>query len=152
VTADRWRWWQGIAAATAVALFVPRHAEPQFTSAKAGSRHILEGRWQSCPEGDGQFSERVYDHVVNGVGRFEVHLGPGREFAIFQGVQANHQDHQSDQNLLRPHEVLASGNRASQAWSVPALGVAFSVSMAGEPQPGCESWFIVLTPLDKTSQ
>jgi len=31
--------------------------------------------------------ERVYDHLVNGVGQFEVHMGPRREFAIFEGPQ-----------------------------------------------------------------
>ena len=62
----------------------------QFTSYPRGSHAILEGNWQSCREADGRYSERVYDHVVNGVPRFEVHMGPRREFAIFEGVQDEH--------------------------------------------------------------
>ena len=52
-------------------------------------RNILEGNWQSCRERDGQYTERVYDHVVNGVGQFEVHMGPRREFAIFTGSRTS---------------------------------------------------------------
>ena len=69
-------------------------AAPQFTSFSRDSRNILEGNWQSCRQADGRYSERVYDHLVNGVGRFEVHMGPQNEFAIFAGVQAEHRDHQ----------------------------------------------------------
>src|SRR5262249_50736749 len=43
----------------------------QFTPFHSDTTKILEGNWQSCRENDGQYSERVYDHVVNGVGKFE---------------------------------------------------------------------------------
>ena len=56
----------------------------QFTPYSSDPRNILEGNWQSCRERDGQYTERVYDHLVNGVGQFEVHMGPRREFAIFK--------------------------------------------------------------------
>ena len=62
-----------------------RPAEAQFTPFSHDTRNILEGNWQSCRERDGQYSERVYDHAVSGVSKFEVHLGPRREFAIFTG-------------------------------------------------------------------
>src|SRR3954465_5374414 len=52
-------------------------AAPQFTSYRRDPAIVLEGHWQSCPEADGTYAERVYDHVVNGVGQFEVHMGPG---------------------------------------------------------------------------
>ena len=62
--------------------------ESRFSSTSSRLQNILEGNWQSCQEmATGRYGERVYDHVVNGVGQFEVHLGPGREFAIFPGVQ-----------------------------------------------------------------
>jgi hypothetical protein len=51
-------------------------ASPQFTPFAHDAATILKGNWQSCREADGRFTERVYDHVVNGAGRFEVHMGP----------------------------------------------------------------------------
>ena len=58
--------------------------ESRFHSTSSKLQNILEGNWQSCQEpATGRYGERVYDHVVNGVGQFEVHLGPRREFAIF---------------------------------------------------------------------
>src|SRR5215213_1253157 len=59
-------------------------AAAQFTPYSHDPANILEGNWQSCRERDGQYTERVYDHLVNGVGQFEVHMGPRREFAIFK--------------------------------------------------------------------
>jgi hypothetical protein len=137
-----------IAAALALA---PRTAVAQFTSFEHDPRYILEGSWQSCFEPDGRYSERVYDHVVDGVGQYEVHLGPRREFAIFKGVQAEHRDHNSPENLLKPHEVLKIGQRASHRWEIPELNLLFTVTLAGGSRTDCESWFITLEPLDKTS-
>ena len=58
-------------ASSAVACFlfaaVPLHA--QFTSYSKNPKNILEGNWQSCRQADGSYTERVYDHVVNGVPR-----------------------------------------------------------------------------------
>jgi hypothetical protein len=139
----------GVLALTA--LLVARPAAPQFTSFTHGTRSILEGNWQSCREADGRYSERVYDHVVNGVGRFEVHLGPRREFAIFKGVQEEHRDHNSPDNLLTPHVVQLEAGRAKHRWEIPSLNLAFTVTLAGGSRMECESWFIVLERLEKTS-
>ena len=139
----------GLLAATL--LLVARSAAPQFTPFSHDPRNILEGNWQSCREADGRYSERVYDHVVNGVGRFEVHMGPGREFAIFSGVQDEHRGHESRDNLLKPFRVAMEGAFASQKWEVPSLNLAFTVTLAGGSRTECESWFITLAPLDKTS-
>lgn len=130
----------------------PRAAAPQFNSASSNSHNILEGNWQSCQEtGNGRYSERVYDHVVNGVGQYEVHLGPRREFAIFAGVQDAHREHDSADNLLKPYRVLLEGTRASKRWEIPSLNLAFTVTLGGGSRTDCESWFIVLEPLKKTS-
>ena len=99
--------------ASAVAL-AAGPASRQFTSFSHDSRNILEGSWQSCQESDGRYTERVYDHVVNGVAQFEVHMGPRNEFAIFQGVQDQHRDHASPANLLTPHTVAMESGRAQQ--------------------------------------
>ena len=132
-------------------LLVSRPAASQFTSFTHSSRSILEGNWQSCREADGRYSERVYDHVVNGEGRFEVHLGPKRDFAIFKGVQEAHRDHDSPENLLKPHIVPLEAGRAKRRWELPSLNLAFTVTLAGGSRMDCESWFIVLEPLEKTS-
>ncbi len=143
--------WSLTAVVALTILAVARHASPQFTPFTHNSRSILEGNWQSCREADGRYTERVYDHVVNGVGRFEVHLGPKREFAIFKGVQDEHRDHNSPENLLRPYNVPLESGRAKRHWEVPSLNLSFTVTLAGGSRMDCESWFIVLEPLEKTS-
>jgi hypothetical protein len=126
-------------------------AASQFTSFSTSPRSILEGNWQSCLGADGRYSERVYDHVVNGVGMFEVHLGPRREFAIFKGVQDAHRDHASPENLLKPYRVPMVAGRAKQRWEIPSLNLVFTVTLAGGSRTDCESWYILLEPLEKTS-
>ncbi|MGE5245237.1 MAG: hypothetical protein ACM3SQ_13490 [Betaproteobacteria bacterium] len=128
-----------------------RPSAAQFTSFSHGSRAILEGNWQSCLGPDGHYAERIYDHVVNGVGLFEVHLGPRREFAIFKGVQDAHRDHNSPDNLLKPYRVPLVKGHAKQRWEIPSLNLAFSVALAGGSRTDCESWYIVLEPLAGTS-
>ncbi len=115
------------------------------------SRNILEGNWQSCRERDGTYAERVYDHVVNGVGQFEVHMGPKREFAIFKGVQDDHREHNAPDNLLKPFIVSFENGRAKQRWEIPSLNLAFTATMAGGSRTDCESWYLLLEPLEKTS-
>ena len=126
-------------------------AAAQFTPFTRDSRHVLEGNWQSCRERDGQYAERVYDHMVNSVGAFEVHLGPRREFGIFTGVQDAHRDHESADNLLKPFRVGMEAGRAKQRWEIPSLNLAFTVTLAGGSRTDCESWYILLEPLEKTS-
>jgi hypothetical protein len=134
----------------ACVFLVPRATEAQWISYTSNPRNILEGSWQSCLDQSGRYTERVYDHVVNGVGLFEVHLGPRREFAIFRGVQDDHRDHESPDNLLKPFRVLMEGGRARQHWDVPSLKVALTVTLAGGSFSDCESWYVVLEPLEKT--
>jgi hypothetical protein len=136
----------------AAMLCVPRSASPQFTPFPNDPHHILEGNWQSCLQREGFYSERVYDHVVNGVGLFEVHMGPRREFAIFKGVQDEHRRHDSPDNLLKPnYRVTLEAGRAKQQWDIPSLNLRFTVTLAGGSRTDCESWFILLEPLEKTS-
>ena len=127
-------------------------ATPQFTSYSRDPRNILEGNWQSCRETGGRYSERLYDHVVNGVGRFEVHMGPHNEFAVFTGVQAEHRDHQSPDNLLKPFQVVMDGGHGKQRWEIPTLDLAFTVTLAGGSRTDCDSWFVLLEPLKKTAR
>lgn len=137
--------------AVVAVLLVARPGAPQFVSFSGNPHNVLEGNWQSCHENNGRYAERVYDHVVNGVGLFEVHLGPKREFAIFKGVQDEHRDHDSPDNLLHPFRVAMEGTRAKQRWEIKSLKLAFTVTLGGGSRTDCESWFILLEPLEKTS-
>jgi len=140
----------GVCALTWTLAAVPA-AAGQFTPYPSDPRNILEGNWQSCRDRDGQYAERVYDHVVNGVGQFEVHMGPRREFGIFAGVQDTHRDHDSPDNLLKPYRVTLESGRAKRHWEVPSLNLSFTVTLAGGSRTDCDSWYILLKPLDKTS-
>ncbi len=135
----------------AIALLVVRPAAPQFTPFNHDPRNILEGNWQSCRERDGRYSERVYDHHAGSQGVFELHLGPRREFALFKGVQDEHREHASPENLLKPYVVPLIDGRATKRWEIPSLNLVFSVELAGGSRMDCESWFITLAPLEKTS-
>lgn len=129
-----------------------RPAAAQYTEFRRDARHILEGTWQSCRQDDGSYSERVYDHLVNGVGRFEVHLGPRNEFAIFPGVQDEHRAHDAPENLLQPYRVPTVNGRAARTWAVPSLGVTFTVTLGGGSFTDCEHWYILLGPSAAHSQ
>src|SRR5690348_10634359 len=93
----------------------------QFTAFSDHSGAILEGNWQSCLEEDGQYGERIYDGRLPGFGPFELHMGPYHDFALFRGVQAEHRDHASADNLLRPSTVPMSGTVAKHRWDVAGL-------------------------------
>lgn len=121
----------------------------QFTSSSDRSREMLEGHWQSCRETDGQYGERVYDAKWPGIGAFELHMGPYHEFALFRGIQDDHRDHQSDDNLLRPYNVEMIANRARQTWDVAGLHV--EVALGGGGREDCESWFVMMKRSDTTS-
>ena len=138
------------AALTAVVLVAPS-AAAQFTSYSRGSHNILEGNWQSCREADGKYSERVYDHVVNGVAKFEVHMGPRREFAIFEGVQEEHRAHDLAANLLQPFRLEVESNLAHHEWKIPSLNLVFTATLSGGSRGDCESWYILLAPINKPS-
>jgi hypothetical protein len=117
----------------------------QFTSFNDRSRAMLEGNWMSCREADSQYAERVYDARWPGLPPFELHLGPYHDFALFTGIQDEHRDHGSRDNLLNPHTVELQANRGRQAWDV--LGLRLEVSLAGGSREECESWFVRLQPL-----
>ena len=67
-------------------------------------------------------------------------------------MQDEHREHDSPQNLLKPFRVLMEGSRARQQWEIPSLNLRFTVSLGGGSTMDCESWYILLAPLDKTSQ
>jgi hypothetical protein len=126
----------------AVGLGTAAVGRAQFSSFSDRSQQILEGNWQSCREADGQYSERVYDGKWSGMEPFELHMGPYHEFAFFRGIQADHRDHASAENLLKPSTVEVVDNRAAHTWDVGGLHL--EVALAGGSREDCESWFVSL--------
>jgi len=43
------------------------------------------------------------------------------------------------------------GSRAQKRWEIPDLKLAFTVTLGGGSRLDCESWYILLEPLEKTS-
>ena len=103
---------------------------------------LLEGNWQSCRESDGTYAERVYDGRWVGTAPFELHMGPYHEFALYRGIQDEHRDHRSSENLLRPHTVEIRANAGRQSWDVD--GFHFEVALSGGSREDCESWYVTL--------
>jgi hypothetical protein len=136
--------------AVLLVILVAIPASAQFNSFRHDPRVILEGTWQSCQEKDGSYTERVYDHVVNGVGKFEVHMGPAHEFAIFPGVQDEHRAHTLEDNLLKPYRVPMVDGRAGHTWKIPSLGLIFTVALGGGSFTDCDNWYLTLAPDSST--
>jgi len=142
------KWQRVVAVTVAACLGGAALGHAQFTSFSDHKRAMLEGNWQSCREGDGQYSERVYDGKWPGIGPFELHLGPYHEFAFFRGIQDAHRDHNSTDNLLKPYNLEIRDNAARQTWDVD--GMRLNVALAGGAREQCESWFISLKRADTT--
>jgi hypothetical protein len=143
----KWQLVAGMTVAGCLGAAALGHA--QFTSYSDHKRAMLEGNWQSCREGDGEYGERVYDGKWPGIAPFELHLGPYHEFALFRGVQGDHRDHTSADNLLKPHNLEIRGNAARHTWDID--GLRLEVSLAGGSREQCESWFVSLKRVDTTA-
>ena len=142
------KWQRVVAVTVAACLGGAALGRAQFTSFSDHKQAMLEGNWQSCREGDGQYSERVYDGKWPGIGQFELHLGPYHEFAFFRGIQEEHRDHNSAANLLKPYSLEIRDNSARQVWDVD--GMRLNVALAGGAREQCESWFVSLKRADTT--
>ena len=69
-------------------------------------------------------------------------MGPYHEFALFRGIQDDHRDHSSPENLLKPHNVEIRANAARQTWDVDGLHL--EVALSGGSREDCESWYVTL--------
>lgn len=121
----------------------------QFTSFNDRRVNILEGNWQSCREPDGGYAERIYDARLPGFGDFELHMGPYHEFALFRGIQDDHRDHNSRDNLLAPHTVDVVNGFGKHKWD--AAGLRVEATLAGGSREECESWWVSMRRIDSTS-
>lgn len=138
------QWIAGIAVAGCLAIAPMAQAQlfRPFTD-RARTTALLDGNWQSCRESDGQYAERVYDGKWAGLPPFELHMGPYHEFALYRGIQDDHRDHQSPENMLRPYNVEIRANAARQSWDVDGLHL--EVALSGGSREDCESWYVTLT-------
>jgi hypothetical protein len=145
--ADR-QWMAGMAVAGCLGIAPMAHAQlfRPFSDYKTA---LLEGNWQSCRESDGQYAERVYEGRWTGLPLFELHMGPYHEFALYRGIQDGHRDHQSSDNLLKPHMVEIRANAAKQSWDVDGLHL--EVALSGGSREDCESWYVTLKRSATTS-
>lgn len=105
---------------------------------------ILEGNWQSCQEGD-SYGERVYEYRVNGTLRWELHMGPHDEFALFDHMVNDEPNaHASADNLLGPayHMSDLRTVRGDRTWRLPRLKIWINIVRAGGSREDCESFYI----------
>lgn len=117
---------------------------------------ILSGNWQSCADSHGEyvgFGERIVDHYVNGKFKWEFHMGPEDEFALFntQHEFETGDAHSGKDNLLGPVFRVndANGYRSSRQWNVPKLNLWISIVRAGESdnREVCYSYFVLVKKL-----
>ena len=142
--------WQSMTLLTAaLVLGTAAYGRTQFTSSNDRRISMLEGNWQSCRESDGKYSERIYDGKLPGLGPFELHMGPYHEFALFLGVQDEHREHTSPDNLLKPFRIEVAANVGRQRWDV--AGLRLEVALAGGSREDCESWWVQLRRGDNSS-
>lgn len=116
---------------------------------------ILEGNWQSCPEGV-SYAERVYEYRLNGVHKWELHMGPHDEFALFT-TQVNDEDgseHASVANLLGPAYHISDINtlRHDRTWKLPKLHLWINIVRAGGSRDDCESFYIRIEDISNTNR
>jgi hypothetical protein len=142
--------WQSMTLLTAaLVLGTAAYGRTQFTSSNDRRISMLEGNWQSCRESDGKYSERIYDGKLPGLGPFELHMGPYHEFALFLGVQDEHREHTSPDNLLKPFMIDVVANVGRHRWDV--AGLRLEVALAGGSREDCESWWVQLRRGDNSS-
>jgi hypothetical protein len=142
------RWIAGIT--VAVCLGIGSIARAQLFRPFSDRRTaLLEGNWQSCREADGTYAERIYDGNWAGLPPFEFHMGPFHEFALYRGIQDDHRDHRSAENLLRPYVVEIRANAARQSWDVEGLHI--EVALSGGSREDCESWYLTLKRSDTSA-
>jgi hypothetical protein len=56
-----------------------------------------------------------------GIGPFELHLGRFTNSRFSRGIQDEHRDHTSADNLLKPYNLEIRANAARQSWDVDGM-------------------------------
>lgn len=101
---------------------------------------LHQGWWQSC---NGE--ERVLQHRVLGKFRWELHLGPRDEFALYTREvdhEAGDGAHERADNLLAPAYRVGdvSTLRGDRTWH--KIGLWINVRRAGSAEDDCQSFYV----------
>lgn len=104
---------------------------------------VLSGNWQSCREEDGQYGERIYEHVEHGKVVWEFHMGPEREFALYVTRQEDEHSHRDPANLLG--RFYGVGDQ--RTWVLPKQKLRVSAVQAGGSRTDCESFVVSIKKL-----
>ena len=135
--------WQLVAYVTvATCLGAAAFSHAQFTSFSDHKRALLEGNWQSCREGGRPIQRAGVRRQMAGHRPLRAPPGAVSRFAFFRGIQDEHRDHSSADNLLKPYNLEIRANAARQSWDVD--GMHLEIALAGGAREQCESWFISL--------
>lgn len=102
---------------------------------------LHQGTWESCVvTEDGLYAERILEHRQNGALEWELHLGPGSEFALFDHM-VNLEGHPHDvDNLLNPYIITWT----AQEWNVEHLALTIVVLRNAEQHENCDAFFITI--------
>ena len=110
---------------------------------------LLHGTWQSCRGEDSLYEERIYEHCVNTLCKWELHMGPGDEFGLyrFPGPADAEHTHNNAANYLYPAYKVGDVQtwRGKRQWSVGDLKLWVSISMAGGSRSDCDSFYVMVT-------
>lgn len=97
------------------------------------------GYWVSC-----KGEERVLEHRSLGKFQWELHLGPGSDFALFDHWIEDIEDvHGGSDNLLNG-AVVADTMAGRRTWFVAKHHLWIEVVRAGKPPPGCDSFRVTI--------
>lgn len=130
---------------TALLLALLLAGQTAWTSMRSAPQTVLEGAWQSCPDGDdGAYGERVYVWRQRGRAIAEIHLGPRQEFAVFAGEVDGDRAHTGADNLLGPAfnyedlPTIAGGRN----WALSGLHLRLNVVRGPGSFEECYSFFV----------
>lgn len=117
---------------------------------------LFEGDWVSCPDEHepwewGELSYQ-YSKTYRSPVLWTLHLGPGDEFALFQGAVdelPEHAAHDGPLNLLAGyHHDMSGAIVATRNWTVPALKIDLSVTRVtgtGKAELNCQNFIVRVT-------
>jgi hypothetical protein len=133
-----------------LALVLQTNSATGFTPFHATQDAILEGAWQSCPDSDGDYGERVFVIRMHNKTIGELHLGPREQFSVFAGEVPGERSHESAENLLRPafhfDDVLT--RVGGRNWAIGALNLHLNVVSVPTSNEECYGFLVLMRPLN----